>query len=100
MQGRTAIAVAHRLSTVAGMDRLVVLDRGRVVEEGSHAELLAAGRRLRRSCGGGSRAASSAADPGRPPCPESHFRDAMRPESGFQDIRTARGPAPQLLRER
>jgi ATP-binding cassette subfamily B protein len=43
MQGRTAIAVAHRLSTVAGMDRLVVLDRGRVVEEGSHAELLAAG---------------------------------------------------------
>jgi ATP-binding cassette, subfamily B, bacterial len=43
MQGRTAIAVAHRLSTVAGMDRLVVLDRGRVVEEGLHAELLAAG---------------------------------------------------------
>jgi ATP-binding cassette subfamily B protein len=43
MQGRTAIAVAHRLSTVAGMDRLVVLDRGRVVEEGSHVELLARG---------------------------------------------------------
>jgi ATP-binding cassette, subfamily B, bacterial len=43
MQGRTAIAVAHRLSTVAGMDRLIVLDRGRVVEEGSHAELLARG---------------------------------------------------------
>jgi ATP-binding cassette, subfamily B, bacterial len=43
MQGRTAIAVAHRLSTVAGMDRLVVLDRGRVVEEGSHTELLTRG---------------------------------------------------------
>ena len=43
MRGRTAIAVAHRLSTVAGMDRLIVLDRGRVVEEGSHAELLARG---------------------------------------------------------
>jgi len=43
MQGRTAIAVAHRLSTVAGMDRLFVLDRGRVVEEGSHAELLVRG---------------------------------------------------------
>jgi ATP-binding cassette subfamily B protein len=43
MEGRTAIAVAHRLSTVAGMDRLIVLDRGRVVEEGSHAELLARG---------------------------------------------------------
>jgi ATP-binding cassette, subfamily B, bacterial len=41
MDGRTAIAVAHRLSTVAGMDRLVVLDRGSVVEQGTHAELLA-----------------------------------------------------------
>ena len=47
MEGRTAIVVAHRLSTVAGMDRLVVLDRGRVVEEGSHVELLARGGRLR-----------------------------------------------------
>ena len=43
MEGRTAIAVAHRLSTVAGMDRLVVLDRGRVVEQGTHTELLTAG---------------------------------------------------------
>ncbi|CAA9388199.1 MAG: Transport ATP-binding protein CydCD [uncultured Pseudonocardia sp.] len=43
MEGRTTIAVAHRLSTVAGMDRLVVLDRGRVTEQGTHAELLARG---------------------------------------------------------
>jgi ATP-binding cassette subfamily B protein len=43
MEGRTAIAVAHRLSTVAGMDRLVVLDHGRAVEEGTHVELLARG---------------------------------------------------------
>jgi len=43
MEGRTAIAVAHRLSTVAGMDRLVVLDRGRVVEQGTHAQLLTRG---------------------------------------------------------
>ncbi|WP_051909037.1 ABC transporter ATP-binding protein [Streptomyces sp. NRRL F-5635] len=41
MDGRTALVVAHRLSTVAGMDRLVVLDRGRVVEQGSHDKLLA-----------------------------------------------------------
>ncbi|MFJ6354217.1 ABC transporter ATP-binding protein [Streptomyces sp. NPDC092046] len=42
MEGRTAFVVAHRLSTVAHMDRLVVLDRGRIVEQGSHHELLAA----------------------------------------------------------
>ncbi|MFJ4656350.1 ABC transporter ATP-binding protein [Nocardia sp. NPDC088792] len=40
MEGRTAMVVAHRLSTVAGMDRLVVLDRGRIVEQGTHDELL------------------------------------------------------------
>ncbi|WST92495.1 ABC transporter ATP-binding protein/permease [Streptomyces erythrochromogenes] len=42
MEGRTALVVAHRLSTVATMDQLVVLDRGRIVEQGSHRELLAA----------------------------------------------------------
>jgi ATP-binding cassette subfamily B protein len=43
MHDRTALVVAHRLSTVARMDRLVVLDQGRVIESGAHAELLALG---------------------------------------------------------
>jgi ATP-binding cassette subfamily B multidrug efflux pump len=43
MAGRTVIAVAHRLSTIARMDRLVVMEAGRIVEQGTHAALLAAG---------------------------------------------------------
>jgi len=43
MQGKTVIAIAHRLSTLSAMDRIVVLDDGRVAELGSHTELLAKG---------------------------------------------------------
>ena len=43
MEGKTVVAVAHRLSTIAAMDRLIVMDQGRIVEEGDHASLLAQG---------------------------------------------------------
>jgi ATP-binding cassette subfamily B multidrug efflux pump len=43
MEGKTVIAVAHRLSTIAAMDRLVVMDRGRIVEQGPHDALLRKG---------------------------------------------------------
>ncbi|NDE01424.1 MAG: ABC transporter ATP-binding protein [Gammaproteobacteria bacterium] len=40
MEGKTVIAVAHRLSTIAAMDRLVIMDKGIIVEQGTHRELL------------------------------------------------------------
>ena len=43
MRGRTTLVIAHRLSTVEGSDRIIVMDQGRIVETGTHRELLALG---------------------------------------------------------
>ncbi|MGQ0442743.1 MAG: lipid ABC transporter permease/ATP-binding protein, partial [Methylophilaceae bacterium] len=41
MQNRTSLVIAHRLSTVENADRILVMDQGKIVEIGSHAQLLA-----------------------------------------------------------
>jgi ATP-binding cassette subfamily B protein len=63
-RGRTTITIAHRLSTVRDADRIVVLDGGRVVEQGSHEELLARGGRYARLVGSAERAVELVASGG------------------------------------
>jgi ATP-binding cassette subfamily B protein len=60
-RGRTTITIAHRLSTVRDADRIVVLDAGRVVEQGSHDELMTRGARYARLVGTAERGVELAA---------------------------------------
>jgi len=50
MEGRTSIVIAHRLSTVRALDRILVFDKGRIVEEGDHLSLYRKGGLYRRLC--------------------------------------------------
>jgi ATP-binding cassette subfamily B protein len=50
LRRRTSLVIAHRLSTVRGADRIIVMERGKLVEEGNHAELLALGGYYARLC--------------------------------------------------
>lgn len=51
MQGKTVIIIAHRLSTIRHADKILVMEKGRLVEEGTHDALLASGGTLRADVG-------------------------------------------------
>jgi len=93
MRGKTVIVVAHRLSTIAHLDRILVFDHGAIVEDGSHAELLArrgAYFRLWSRQGGGFILDDGAAD---------RAVDRDREPEAEEPIETLEGASDELTRE-
>ncbi|WP_199550749.1 ATP-binding cassette domain-containing protein, partial [Streptomyces sp. N35] len=76
---RTTVVVAHRMSTAARADRIVVIDRGRIAEQGGHTELLAAGGHYARMWQHTTGTAPRPDEPGPTDVPQP--RDAMTPAS-------------------
>jgi ATP-binding cassette subfamily B protein len=62
VKGRTTIAIAHRLSTLRKADRLIVLDKGQIIEQGSHDQLMSQGGVYRRMYDTQARQAMDAVD--------------------------------------
>jgi ATP-binding cassette, subfamily B, bacterial IrtA/YbtP len=83
-RGRTLLVIAHRLQTITAANRIAVLDAGEVVEQGTHAELLATnGRYAQLWAAQGTEPAAG--------CPEGALPDAHRREGALQDMRPGQG---------
>jgi len=81
MQGRTTLIFAHRLSSVAGADRILVVDEGRVVEEGTHAELMARGAAYHRLMAAQSRDGAGGVDLAPRPLSSPDFESTEEPSA-------------------
>ncbi len=99
-EGRTTIAIAHRLSTVRDADQIVVLDRGRVVELGTYDELLARGGRFAELVAGDQPLEAELVDRGRSQRDPSLRRQGRSPPEAPTGARRARARAARARRSR
>ena len=99
MQGRTTLIFAHRLSSVIGADRILVLDRGAIVETGDHASLMRAGGAYHRLMGGQAEESERADDPRAAPVAGSARHPAITLEDlHADDARAHHEPTDAILR--